>query len=91
MTAVQLIISSERASSAGYPCFAASYVAPASSHSSLSAHTALEVSVSMWASHLYLQSTQFHLTPEVLSGAQQLRSNRVQKWVQYCISKKFYM
>lgn len=41
MTAVQLIISTERASSAGCPCFAASYVVPASSHSSLSAHTGL--------------------------------------------------
>lgn len=91
MTAVQLIISSERASSAGCPCFAASYVVPASSYSSLSALTGLEVTVSTWASHLCLQSTQFHLTPEVFSEAQQFRSNRVQICFQYPISRKFYM
>lgn len=33
----------------------------------------------------------FPLTPEVLSGAQQLRSSRVQICFQYPISKKFYM
>lgn len=88
MTAMQLIISAKRASSAGCPCF----LCGSSFKSFIPKCSYWSVSQSFYVSLSSVPAKHpFPLTPEVLSGAQQLRSNRVQICFRYPISKKFYM